>query len=337
VNLGDFLKRLAERHHEALWVEVTEVVPVAAVPAPPKKRRRYTGRAQPNPGPPSQLRADADRRRQRRAERYDYIRHLHQQGFSIRRIMRKAHVARCTIRRALTTTGCPEHGLHQRRLKPFLPYLTERCQQGERNAHRLYLELQAQGYAGSYNAVVQFFAPYRQTPAPAPAAPPPPAPVDPPAPVTRVVRVTLSTRQVARWLADACPDMTDTDRAHLDQLCQATPDLALARILAADFRQLLLQHQPEQLAAWIERARGSHLPEFDAFAQSLLTGWMRSAWPPNPTGAVVRSKDRSIGSSSSSGRCLDGRSSIFYAGEFCIAPLSRPDPSPKVGESHLFA
>ena len=65
--------------------------------------------------------------------------------------------------------------------------------------------------------------------------------------------------------------MSDTDRQQLDQLCQRIPDLALAHSLAADFKSLLLQHQPDQLAPWLERAHASQLPEFESFAQSLLT------------------------------------------------------------------
>jgi transposase len=273
-NLSDFLKRVVDRHHHDLRIAVTEILPAVSPTLPQEKRRRvYTGRTHPSSCPPSQLRAHADLRRQRRAERYDQIRQLHQQGFSVRRIMREMHVARSTIRRALSTStpGCPEHGSHQRRIKPFLSYLTDRCQHGERNARQLFHEIQAQGYTGSYLAVTRFVAPYRQPSSPIVDPSIPALPASLPVPISRTTWMTLSTRQVTRWLADSCPDMTDTDRQRLDQLCQAIPDLALARTLAADFKSLLLQHQPELLPSWIARAEASQLPEFEAFAQSLLS------------------------------------------------------------------
>jgi transposase len=271
VNLSDFLKRLVERHHDHLIVEVTEVLP-----SPPPKPAQiaphtYTGRSVSSTRAPSQLRAYGDRRRLQRAERYEHIRQLHQQDYPIRRIMREMNVARNTIRSALASTGCPEHGLHQRRLKPFIPYLTEHCQQGERNARKLFRDLQTQGYTGSYFAIVLFVMPYRKREVSVPQPQTPVAPSTPPEPVTRTRWLSLSNRQVTRWLADACPDMTDTDRNQLDQLCQLLPDLALARSLAADFKHLLIDHQPDQLAGWIERAKTSQLPEFESFAQSLLS------------------------------------------------------------------
>jgi transposase len=52
------------------------------------------------------------------------------------------------------------------------------------------------------------------------------------------------------------------------QLCEAVPELAAARALATPFRELITEHQLEQLVPRLEHATSTSLVEFPTFAAS---------------------------------------------------------------------
>jgi transposase len=93
------------------------------------------------------------------------IQTLRQQGHSIRQIARGLDLARNTVRDALRSRQAPRYGPRPARpskVDPFRTYLTERAPQIGYNAWRLYLELQAQGYAGKYEIVKRAIRPLRE-------------------------------------------------------------------------------------------------------------------------------------------------------------------------------
>ncbi|MBV9545976.1 MAG: helix-turn-helix domain-containing protein [Chloroflexi bacterium] len=114
-------------------------------------------------------------RRARRIARWDEVRQLHADGYSIHRIARELKMSRPTIRRLLATSIAPRNrpaerprpsGLTSPTLQPFADYLQGRWQAGCTNVAQLERELRAQGYQGSYSLLMQAIQPWRGPRAP---------------------------------------------------------------------------------------------------------------------------------------------------------------------------
>jgi transposase len=99
-------------------------------------------------------------------ETWVMIKHLQQQGVSIRAIARQLGIDRNTVRRALRREGLPKYirtTPRASKLDPFKPYLERRLVEcPELTAVRLYQEIQAQGYPGRCSILRVFLRPLRQ-------------------------------------------------------------------------------------------------------------------------------------------------------------------------------
>jgi len=91
-------------------------------------------------------------RRDNRSARYQAVRMLHQQGFSLREISRRLKISRQTVRRFVRAESLPERNKAPHKaslLDPYKPYLLKRWQQGCWNGAQLFAESRARGYPGS--------------------------------------------------------------------------------------------------------------------------------------------------------------------------------------------
>jgi transposase len=99
-------------------------------------------------------------------ETWVMIKHLKQQGLSIRAIARQLDIDRNTVRRALRREGLPHYTRTTRRaskLDPYKPYLQRRLDEcPELTAVRLYQEIQAQGSPGRCSIPRALVRPLRQ-------------------------------------------------------------------------------------------------------------------------------------------------------------------------------
>jgi len=268
-----------------------------------KPTRVYKGRLSPSPKPPSTIRQHQAVRREIRAARWQEICRLNAEGLTLRAICRQLHTTRKTVRRALRVGGQPPpNGNTLRSLAPHVDFLTERWQDGQHNARQLHRELVAQGHPVSYSAVMYFVAPLRAqarattahanqcatqhansevnalaVPAATELAPclpemtPPQSTAELSEPsliLTQQKTVRLNRRLVSRLLVGNI-EFTPQYQNHVDQLCAALPELALARQLATSFRTILNQRQADQLEPWLQQAATCALPEFNALAESL--------------------------------------------------------------------
>ena len=99
-------------------------------------------------------------------EEWAHVRHLHSQGVSIRAIAEQTGFSRNTVRAYLRTSRRPRYGPRPRSpgvVEPYENYLRSRLEQVPAlTAWRLFLEIQAQGYCGSYPTVKRFVHPLRE-------------------------------------------------------------------------------------------------------------------------------------------------------------------------------
>ena len=94
------------------------------------------------------------------------IKDLYQTGVSISEIARRTGHDRKTIRHAITQPLLaplerPPRKRPPHKLDPYVPYLEQRIAQGVLNAHKLFKEIEAQGYPGGESQVKAFVHPRR--------------------------------------------------------------------------------------------------------------------------------------------------------------------------------
>jgi transposase len=229
--------------------------------------------AVPVPPPPPALMAQdtAAHRRAQRLATYEQVWALHRQGYTGKAIARQLGIGKSTVFRYLRTTTFPERKQRSTRgrrsvLAPYKDLLLTHWNAGCREALRLFHEITAQGYAGSYATVARYARRLRQaqglTPRQRPArrdVPPVAEPTAPPLTVRRAAALILK-REEKR-------DAEDTQQ--IAQLQAQHVELAEAIALTQDFAQVVRQRQPEQLDTWLERATQSTLTAFQRFAKSL--------------------------------------------------------------------
>jgi Transposase/zinc-finger of transposase IS204/IS1001/IS1096/IS1165 len=256
VNLRDALKKLMDRK-QACLPEVKEDI-CDAIPS--KARGRWKEVAAPqtsqevihkkdfrtmSPKPRSRGSAPttiaetySQVRRANRYSRYEAVRALHQQGFSLHEIARRFGMARKTVRQFIRAESFPERSRPASRgslLDPYKPYLLKRWQEGCCNGAQLYEELKVRGYRGSAPLLRRFIANLRiQHQAGGPAAPlaldssgtmvTVPAELPPHPPFTRRLSPTR-----ASWLYVSKPAKLDEkQRRQVDQIREGHADLEVA-------------------------------------------------------------------------------------------------------------
>ncbi|EFH88909.1 response regulator transcription factor [Ktedonobacter racemifer] len=195
-------------------------------------------------------------RRDKRTARYEEVRTLVEQGFSLRTIARKLHLARATVSKFAQAEEYPEmhhpkRGEKRSILDPYKPYLLERWQHGCTNGVQLYDEIKARGYPGSAPLLGMFLAELRRKHQEAGSASvltldtatqvleiPTSLPPKP-----RITRRMSGTR--ASWLCVSQPDKLDEkQQKSVEQIKAAHLDLETAYQLGQVFGLVLILSEP---------------------------------------------------------------------------------------------
>jgi transposase len=218
-------------------------------------------------------------RRDNRYARYEAVRALQQQGFSLREISRRIKISRQTIRRFLRAESFPERSKPPKKaslLDPYKPYLLKRWQEGCWNGTQLYAEIKAGGYTGSAPLLRRFMTQLRKKQHPAGSAAPlthetSGAMVTVPAelaPAPHFVRRLSPTR--ASWLCVSKSEKLDQkQRQQVEQIRKGHRDLDCAYQLSQTFVSMLSERRGKDLDAWLVQAEHSGLAELKSFAQGL--------------------------------------------------------------------
>ncbi|WP_165423366.1 ISL3 family transposase [Ktedonosporobacter rubrisoli] len=202
-------------------------------------------------------------KRTKRADLLERCEHIHQlraAGFSNQEIAEQLAISERTVRRWQKRRV--DGTINQPRRKrsgsfgPYAPYVLSRWQQGEWSVDRIFQEIQAQGFSGSVRTVYRFVKPLRQDFMPLPHPPP------------RVTsRVTI---QNATWLLVRPSESLKADeKADLEELCHASPELATLSLLAQSFGKMVRGREGHRLADWMKQVRESSLRHIKRFASGL--------------------------------------------------------------------
>jgi transposase len=214
------------------------------------------------PDTPSGRRAEATRlaRRAQRLARYQQVVALRGQGCSARAIAERTGVSVRTVQDWLAAGRFPERKRRDDRhcLDPYRDYVLARWATGCQNAARLFAEIRAQGFPGSYGLVAALLAPLRPRRARRPdgsSAPPAPA--------------ALTARQVSFLLVRRPPDRTADEQAALAQIRRDDPAIDQVAGLVEAFAGMMRDRAPERLAPWLEAVGASGAAALIEFANGV--------------------------------------------------------------------
>ena len=189
----------------------------------------------------------------------------------MRAICRYLHLHQATVRKYLDAPSCPHPAprpARARRITPYLPYLRERWDAGERRPHALHAERQERGFPGSWRRVQEQLAAWRREARTARATTSEAAPpVTPPPPLPRGRR--RSPRQVAAWLVRPTDELVPNQAAYLEALGAACPAIRVAQPLARAFARLIRTRDDTGLEGWLVDAERCEVAEVRDFAAGI--------------------------------------------------------------------
>jgi transposase len=218
-------------------------------------------------------------RRDNRYARYEAVRALQQQGFSLREISRRLKISRGTVRRFVRSESFPERSKPSQKaslLDPYKPYVLKRGPEGCWNGTQLYAEIKQCGYTGSAPLLRRFLTELRKKPHAAGRAAPPIhetadgmvtvlAELPPPPQFTRRLSPTR-----ASWLCVSKPENLDEKQRHqVEHMRKGHYTLDIAYQLSQAFVLMLSERRDEDLDAWLVQAEHSGIAELKGFAQGL--------------------------------------------------------------------
>lgn len=201
---------------------------------------------------------------QRKKERFQKVKELRANGFSILQISKSQRMHRRTVRLYLQTDELPERKkpLRFAELRKYLPYLEQRWAEGERNATQLGRELKEKGYRGKVSTVGHFLVAWRK--------------VCPDRKETaemvkaKLRRFATPSPKKTYWLLFK-PRPTDeewSDR-YIGQIMKDSPEIALALELVQEFSRLINNRRAGELKDWLTKAENSKISELVGFVNGI--------------------------------------------------------------------
>jgi len=242
-NLAEAVERAVSRHREHLPAAVRAHDPPAAPPA-----------QQESSAPPRTGRVP-DRTRDRHASVHRPL----AEGRTQAQVTRELGLSRGTVRR-FARAASPEEllvndgtGRQASILDEHAAYLRERWNSGCTNAAQLWAELRERGYPGGPTYVRQYLARFRGTsavPRPKPAVP--------------------KVRAVTSWIMTSPDQLADTDKASLDAILAASPELAAVTASVRSFAAMMNERQGRKLLEpWMTAAEATGEPALRSFVTGL--------------------------------------------------------------------
>ena len=202
-------------------------------------------------------------RRKRRIERFEQVHERHRQGHSARRIARELGMSTNTVPRYLQCKAPPDwkpgRGWRSR-WDQHREWIDARIAEGDTNASRLYRQLTANGFRGSYNSVQRYVRKRLgaigrkriRVNAARPSDPPPP-----------------SARQLSFEWVRRPEDRKPNEQRRVDTIRAASEELAAGLGLADEFADLLRKRSCGTLSDWLMKGEASSCPEIRRFAEGI--------------------------------------------------------------------
>jgi transposase len=267
--------QVADRFH--LWQNLAKAVEKCvaahraclAEPALPAAEDDAAPPAEAAPPDPSGKFAERVRRK------HELVRALRADGRGLREIARHLGWGLHTVQRydrAATWQELAESRWPAERpskLDPFKPYLDQLAGEGHGSFTRLFNEIKALGYDGSYSVVRNYLDKGRPEKAPLGEAPP-------------------TVRDVTNWLCRRPDTLTEDERPRLKAVMGRCPELQAASGQIRAFATMITDLTGQDLPQWMAAARQAGLPGISSFAKGLeqdldaVTQGLTTNWSSGP-------------------------------------------------------
>jgi len=271
--------QVADRFH--LWQNLAKAAgkcvaahrPCLAGPPPPPAPHEQAA-APPEPEPAWQP-DPGGKYAERTRRHHELVRRLRAEGRGLREIARHLGWGLHTVQRLDRAATWQElvdgrwQGPRPSKLGPFRPYLDQHADGAHGSIRRLFLEIQALGYDGSYPAVRDYLA--RNSPARQPLPPAPP-----------------TVRDVTNWLCRRPDTLTENERPRLKAVLDRCPELQAASDQVRSFATMITELTGQDLPQWMAAARQAGLPGIASFAKGLeqdldaVTNGLTLPWSSGP-------------------------------------------------------
>jgi Transposase len=155
------------------------------------------------------------------------------------------------------------------KLDPFKAYLDQHADGRRGSIQRLFREVQALGYDGSYPVVRDYLARNRPAREPLPPAPP-------------------TVREVTNWLCRRPDTLTEDEKPRLAAILDRCPELRAASGQVRAFAAMITGLTGQDLPQWMAAARDAGLPGIASFAKGLeqdldaVTSGLTMTWSSGP-------------------------------------------------------
>jgi transposase len=190
-------------------------------------------------------------------ERYAQIKELRLHGLSQKVIAQRLAIGVRTVQRwqgSETPQANPPRRKRRSIFDPYAAYVLSRWQQGERSVSLLWQEIQKKGFQGALQTMYRFVRVLRQEAVPLPA----PGVAD---------RISV---QKAIWLlARPSKNLKADERRDLQEVCQASQELAALHTLAQSFGQIVRKREGHRLQEWMKQVEASSFRHVKRFAAGL--------------------------------------------------------------------
>ena len=200
---------------------------------------------------------------------FEQVRALRREGRSVSDIVRQTGFDRRTIAKWIRADALPQRNAAAPKTtspRCFEEYLSRRWSEGCVRGRRLFQEIKARGYTGSFSNLERLLAkwrnPKRKMARPAPPAPRAPS-IDP------ATGRLISPIVAAALCVKPRGTLTSAQAAKVDALKSEWPDFAAMRRLAMRFRGILRSENGSKLAVWLKDAQQSGLYAMQRFARTL--------------------------------------------------------------------
>jgi transposase len=269
--------QVADRFH--LWQNLAKAVEKCvaahraclAEPAGPAADTGLEDAVPADAGPPDPTGKFAERAKRNHA----LVRQLRAEGRGIREIARHLGWGQHTVQRYDRAATWQEladgrwKAPKASKLDPFKPYLDQHAGEGHGSFTRLFNEVKALGYNGSYSLVRNYLDRTRPEKAPLGEAPP-------------------TVRDVTNWLCRRPDTLTEDEQPRLKAILNRCPELQAASDQVRAFATMITDLTGQDLPQWMATAREAALPGISSFAKGLeqdldaVTNGLTMNWSSGP-------------------------------------------------------
>jgi transposase len=242
-NLAKAVEKCVAAHRSCLAAPQPPPAAPDGAPALPEPERA----GQPDPGGKY-----AERTRRHHA----LVHQLRAEGRGLREIARHLGWGLHTVQRLDRAATWQElvdgrwKGPRPSKLDPFKPYLDQHADSARGSIRRLFTEIQALGYDGSYPVVRGYLDKHRPARQPLPPAPP-------------------TVRDLTNWLCRRPDTLTEDEKPRLKAILDRCPELQAASDQVRGFAAMITGLTGRNLPQWMAAARTTGLPGIASFAKGL--------------------------------------------------------------------